>query len=107
MKMKKLLFVCMFAAGLMLASCSMIGTPVGIAGLYTDVTSGVAVTSNNLGNKVGTSSASNILGIVAVGDAGINKAARSAGIKKISHVDQAQTNILGIVSTYKTVVYGE
>ena len=105
--MKKLLFVCMFAAGLMFVSCATVFTPVGTSGLYTGVTSGVAVTSNNLGNKVGTSSASNVLGIVAVGDAGINRAARSAGIKKISHVDQVQTSILGVFSSYKTVVYGE
>ncbi len=85
----------------------MISTPAGAGGLYTSVKSGAAVTSNTLGKKVGVSSASNILGIIATGDATIQTAAKSAGIKKISHVDQEASSILGLFGTYKTVVYGD
>ena len=91
----------------MLTSCAALSTPVGMGGLYTGVQSGVTATSNNVGKKVGIASATNILGIVATGDASINTACKNAGIKKISHVDQKQTSVLGIFSSYQTIVYGE
>lgn len=100
-------FVCVAIAVASLTSCAVVGTPAGVGTLYTNVESGVGVTSNNVGKKVGTSSASNILGLVTTGDASINTAARQAGIKKISHVDQKQSGFLGIFASYKTVVYGE
>lgn len=74
---------------------------------YVDVIGPVAATSNPIGKKVGTSSSTNVLGIVYTGDGGINKAAKDGGIKKISHVDQEQKSILGFFTTYKTIVYGE
>ena len=42
-----------------------------------------------------------------MGDASINTAAKAAGIRKISHVDCQKSNLLGIFSSYKVVVYGE
>ena len=104
-KVMKLSFVA--ACAMAFASCAVVSTPAGMGGLYTNVTSGEAVTGNSLGSKVGTSSASNILGIIASGDASIQTAARSAGIKKISHIDSKKNSILGIFATYKTIVYGE
>lgn len=95
------------ASTLLLSSCAIVSTPVGMATLYTGVETGHSVTSNNIGKKVGTATATNVLGIVAVGDASINKAAKDAGIKKISHVDQKQTSMLGLFSSYTTTVYGE
>lgn len=74
---------------------------------YVDATAPIAATSNNVGKKVGTSSSTNVLGIVYTGDGGINRAAKDGGIKKISHVDQNSTSILGLFTTYKTIVYGE
>ena len=50
---------------------------------------------------------SNILGLVTIGDASINAAARAGGITRISHVDRRQTSILGVISTYETIVHGE
>jgi hypothetical protein len=88
------------------ASCASLSTPVGIATLYSQVTSGVTATSNELGSKVGHSSANNILGLIATGDASIQVAARSAGITKISHVDQKHSCVLGLFATYETIVYG-
>lgn len=74
---------------------------------YVNETSPVAATSNPVGKKVGTSQSTNVLGIVFTGDGGINKAVKDGGIKKISHVDQNTTSVLGVFSTYKTIVYGE
>lgn len=105
--MKKLCFCTVAALALMVSSCAVVSTPAGMGVLYTGVTAGENVTSNSVGMKVGTSSATNVLGLVAVGDAGIEAAAKQAGIKKISHVDSKKVSILGIFATYKTVVYGE
>ncbi len=105
--MKKLCLISVAAVALLTSSCAVVGTPAGTGVLYTGMTSGEGVTSNTLGNKVGISSATNVLGLVAVGDAGIEAAAKQAGIKKISHVDSKKTSILGLFATYKTVVYGE
>lgn len=85
---------------------SSMNTPVPAAGIYTGVKGPVTATSNNVGSKVGQGEASNILGLIATGDASINTAANSAGISEISHVDYETTSILGIYSSYTIYVYG-
>ena len=95
------------AIAMTLASCGSIGTVAGAGLLYTDMAQGEMVTGNTLGSKVGTSVANSYCGLIAVGDASVQTAARSAGIKKISHVDSKKSSILGILITHTTVVYGE
>ena len=86
-------------------SCS---TLAGAGGsLASVVTVGQTATSNPVGTKVGTSEAFGILGLINVGNASIQKAARDGGITKISHVDVKTTGVLGIFTKYKTLVYGE
>lgn len=102
--MKKISVALCGLAMLGLASCTTLG-PVG--GLYTGVTTGHGVTSNTLGTKVGTSSAIGVLGLIGVGNAGIQSAARDGGISKISHVDVKTTSVLGLFTQYTTIVYGE
>ena len=102
--MKKLFKTMAVAAILSLASCASVPTA---ATLYTDVTEGLTATSNTVGTKVGKASASNVLGLIATGDASINEAAKQAGIKKISHVDVKKFSILGLFTTITTSVYGE
>lgn len=94
-------------AAMLLPSCAAIGSSVGGGLLYTGVKDGVTATSNPLGTKVGTAKASNILGVVAMGDASIQAAANSAGIKKISHVDVEKKSLLGLFSSCTIYVYGE
>lgn len=105
--MKKLVLAVAAVCALGLASCSVVSTGSGMGVVYTDVVEGQSVTSNNLGTKVGTSKEQGILGLISTGDASIQAAATSAGIKKISHVDVKKFSVLGIYSTYTTVVYGE
>jgi len=105
--MKKIVLSLSAVTALTLASCSTISTGAGIGAIYTGVTEGQIATSNTVGTKVGTSSSVGVLGIVAIGDASIQKAAKEAGIKKISHVDVKKTGVLGLFAQYKTVVYGE
>lgn len=94
-------------AAILLSSCgAFAGAPV-IGFAYTDVTAPLAATSNEVGSKVGTASASSILGIIATGDASIQAAAKDAGITRISHVDYHAKNILGIYATWEVMVYGE
>lgn len=104
--MKKVFFFLAAASiAAMMSSCSFLG-----AGLvYEGVTVPHSVTSNTIGDntKVGRSNYVSVLGIVAVGDGGINVAAKNAGIKKISHVDEQRTSILGLFSKSETIVYGE
>lgn len=105
--MKKLVMSAAAVVALTLASCSTITTGSGIGMLYTGVTEGQIATSNEVGTKVGESSTIGVLGLVSIGDASIQKAAKQAGISKISHVDVKKTSVLGLFASYKTIVYGE
>lgn len=103
-QLKTLLIIAV--ASLFLTSCAMVSSPV-TAFVYTDVKAPVAVTSNSISSKVGSAEAVSYLGIVAIGDASVETAAKAAGITKIHHVDAHATNILGFFAKYKIYVYGE
>ena len=80
--------------------------PVGSA--YTNVKLPVDSTSNMSSSpKVGTSVCKSYLGLVAIGDASIEKAMKNGGINKKHYVDWEANNILGIFGIYKVIVYGE
>lgn len=102
--MKKI-FVALCAA-VFCVSCGIVKTPV-TGALYTDVKDGVAVTANAGSSKVGTAQAAGYLGLVALGDASIQAAAKEAGITRIHHVDYQSKSYLGIYNVYTTIVYGE
>ncbi|MDU1905798.1 MAG: TRL-like family protein [Dysgonomonas sp.] len=104
--MKKMTLAIVASAALLLSSCGMVKAPM-TGFLYTDLTSGQTATSNSLGTKVGRATAKGYLGLIATGDASIETAAKSAGIKKISHIDEHANSILGIITTYEVIVYGE
>ena len=70
----------------------------------------VTATSNPLGSKCGVAKSITYLGVWTQGgeENGIDKAAKSAGITKISHVDSYTKNyLLGIIVEQTTKVYGE
>lgn len=68
----------------------------------------VNATSNPVGSRVGTSTATGFLGIIFFdADASIRTAAKNGGITKISTVDIKHTNVLNIIVTYETIVTGE
>lgn len=102
--MKKLLVL--LIGVLFLGGCAMVKSPVS-GFVYSDVKAPFAVTGNSGAEKVGTAEATSILGIIAMGDASIDAAAKSAGITKIHHVDEHVTNIFVFYAKYKIVVYGE
>ncbi len=90
--------------GMSLVSCSAIGV---VGAVYTGTTVPHSVTANKLGTKVGSVKCTSILGIAAYGDAGINTAAKMAGIKKVSHVDVKTFSVLGLFTTQTYFVYGD
>jgi hypothetical protein len=75
-------------------------------GWYQDTTYPIAETSNQAGNRVGEACGSQILGLIATGDASVEAARRNGGITMVSSVDEATTNILGIYGKACTVVRG-
>ena len=91
--MKKLLFVSLAFCGMLFASCS--------------TTTPISATSNPVGNKCGEVKTHRILGFGGSADLGINKAAKKAGITRISHVDQYSKTFWGIYITIGVRVYGE
>lgn len=94
-----------FAAAV-LVSCGAVKAPVS-GGIYTDVKDGLAVTANAGSSKVGTATVTGYVGVIAIGDASIQTAAKQGGISRIHHVDYHSTSILGIINTYTIYVYGE
>lgn len=92
--MKKTLLFAVAGASLVLSSCS--------------ITLPVAVSSNPIGTKMGTSSAAVFLGVLSFGgDASIQTAAKKAGITRVSTVDMKQSNVLFIFQQFTTMVTGE
>ena len=91
--MKKIL-LCAVAASLSLSSCT--------------ITLPVAISSNPVGSKVGTSEAGTFLYILSFGgDASIKAAAKNGGITRISTVDVKSYNVLGLFQKYTTIITGE
>ena len=88
----------------LLTGCATI-YPVG--SLYSQVKLPVNATSNSSYSKVGKASCTSILTLITTGDASIEAAAKNGGITKIHHVDWEVENILGIIGTYTTTVYGD
>jgi len=84
----------LFVVGAMLSGCAL--------------TLPVSATSNAIGPKVGTATATGYLGVLFFNaDASIRSAAKNGGITKISTVDIKQTSLLGIIVTYETIVTGD
>ena len=74
------------------------------------ISSPIAATSNPLGTKCGEAKSYIYLGLWSSkgNENGIDKAAKSAGITKISHVDSyTKMYLMGVVMEQVTKVYGE
>lgn len=94
----------------MLKKIKTIAAVIAIAAMITgcSITLPVTATSNPVGSKVGTATATGFFGIFFFNaDASIQTAARNGGITNISTVDIKQGNILNLIVTYETIVTGE
>ena len=104
--MKKLLLV---ASAIALASGCVVVGPSNAASLVTlDVQSpDMSFVDNSVKPvKTGTATASGII-CFTEGDASLKAAMDNGGITKVHHVDYKVKNILGIVGSTTTIVYGE
>ncbi|EKF73823.1 TRL-like protein family [Alcanivorax hongdengensis A-11-3] len=105
MKMIKLL-----ATGTLLAAlggCATAVSPVGNGLFFTDVSGPVTASDNAAASKTGKACATNILGLVAGGDASITAAKEQGGITKVANVDYRSNTVLGLFSQSCTLVKGE
>jgi len=103
--MKKAIVILASCALLFVTGCATL-YPAGP--IYTNIQLPVTATANSgVATKVGTSQCTSILGAVAIGDSSIEAAKKNGSITKVHHVDYSVKNILGIIGTYKTTVYGE
>ena len=64
-------------------------------------------TSSDVTGKSGVAESMSVLGLVAIGDASANAAAKAGGINTINHADYEYFNVLGVYQRYRTVVYGK
>ncbi len=100
----------LLATGTLLATlggCATAISPVGNGLLFTDVSGPVTISDNAATNKNGKSCATNILGLIASGDASISAAKEQGEITKVSNVDYHSNTILGLFSQSCTIVKGQ
>ena len=91
---------------LLLSGCAAYSVSPVTGFIYNDVKGPLAVTENEDDSKVGTATATSILGLVATGDASIKAAMDNGGITKVHHVDFRSKSILGIYAEFTVIVYG-
>ncbi len=78
--------------------------------LFSEVTyphARTAVVNEGVGPKRGEAMAKTILGLVSVGDAGIEAAMEDGGINRVYTVDHKLFSILGVYAEWTTIVTGD
>jgi len=81
--------------------------------LITNCDGPIGATEKQTGSKIGKSSSTGVLNLVAWGDASIQSAMNNAGIKKVHHIDYNHFNFvipylnIPVYEEYTTSVYGE
>ena len=98
---KRVVFALGFGIVMMLGGCA---SPAGL--WYTDIITAYHPVIGKTGTKRGEACSSNILGLIATGDGGLEAARKKGGITNIANVDHHMTSILGLYSTFCTIVYG-
>ena len=103
--MKKTFVAAMGLIALGMSGCAAVGPLPGA--IYTNTKFPSIASQSGPGKKTGTAQARSYLAMVAVGDASVDAACKNGGITKINTVDTKGWSILGIYSTWTTVVTGE
>jgi len=103
--MKKLIAVA--ALALVATGCVFVGPSNAVSALTLDVSSPGKFIDNSVQPlKKGQATATGVI-LYTEGDASIKAAMENGGITKIHHVDYKVKNILGLVGSTTTIVYGE
>lgn len=95
-----------FATAFLLSSCAFPLPSAGPGFILTDTTEGIAMNNNVAMSKESKACQTNILGIVAFGDASIQKAKQKGNIQQIASIDRTFFGVLGVFSKACTVVTG-
>lgn len=96
------------AVGLsLLTGCALVGAPVSNGALITNLRGPGHVTTMTDATKLGTGCATNLLGLIAMGDASIDTAKRSARITEVSSVDYDSFSVLGVYARFCVLVRGK
>lgn len=104
--MNKFVSLVMVAIFIFISGCATSYVPL-VGNLFSaDVKGPIAATANEGGSKVGTSTATMLLGISS-GDGSVETAAKNGGITKIKTVDVKINHVLGIYVAATTIVTGE
>ena len=109
--MKKMLLgaALAIAAPILLSGCLVapVIPPIGI--IYSDIKAPLDYdqSASKTGSKKGVSESMSILGLVAMGDASVEAAAKAGGINTVDGADYEYFNVLGIYQRYRTVLHGE
>ncbi|HJT21295.1 MAG TPA: TRL-like family protein [Nitrospira sp.] len=90
---------------LVTAGCMGEASPV-IGRIYTDVQYGMFATTATDASKRGESCAKSVLTLFATGDATVTTAKNKGGITQVAAVEHASFNLLGIYSSWCTIVKG-
>ncbi len=97
---------------LTIQGCAVMPSAAGVGIFYTGVNTpapalAVECDANVKPDKVGKAEATNILGLVVVGDCSIDAAMKAGKITKIHHVDYRTETVLTFYAKKITIVYGE
>ena len=106
--------ICLAVLALMVTTVGCIQAPCGvvrpgIAILYADYKAPIDGDADPTmkAPKVGEAYVENIIGLIQIGDASIEAAAKAGQIRKIHYVDYHYKSILGVYVKFTTLVYGE
>lgn len=81
--------------------------PTGVAFSNYEAPVDITYRGTEIGDKQGRAKSVSVIGLLAFGNCTADKAAQKGNIKRIDHIGYHYTNILGIVTSYETIVYGE
>ncbi len=105
MKILSFIGAAMLATGL--GGCANVAGPVPASLSFYAAPIGLGPTSSAAPEKRGEACASNILGVVATGNASIDAAKKNAGITKVVSVEHSSSRVLGYYARFCTIVRGE
>lgn len=98
-------FTAVALAAALLGGCAVVASPT-TGFLYTRVQGPITTGTGTDTTKVGRACATNILGLIATGDASIDAAKKAGGITTVASVDHDSTDVLLVYAEYCTVVKG-
>jgi hypothetical protein len=102
---KTLKIMSLVCVALGLTACA---TPYPVGGIMTSVNLPVQVTSNDgASSKVGEAVCKSYLAMISTGDCSIDAAKKNGNITKVHHADWHAKNFLGLIGTYRLMVYGD